>query len=963
MHTTHHFPKTPQRRAATFKTSSKVRRRSHQSRRLLFEALEDRRVLSVTIENLLPVVDTLRAVPDPAIRPGEITLMAEGVSDPDGEVARVVFYRGDVFLGADVDGADGWTWTGQTAGWALGEHTCYARAQDTDGGWSEAASVTVTVEKDPLAAEPFLLKDINLVPAAVGPENVVAIGNVVYFTADVPGFGWELWKSDGTEAGTVMVKDILPGSGSSSPWNLTAVGETLYFGASDGYTGWEPWVLHLNRPPVAEAGGPYVGDEGTAIKLDASGSADPDGDTLSYRWDFDNDGTWDTDWLDEPTVTHTWHDNWSGTVRVEVSDGRLSDTAVAEVTILNVAPTATIWNDGPVTYGELVTVGFSGAFDPSPVDEAAGFRYSFALDVTKLAETYSVAGESDSWSIGLVAGTHPVYGRIFDKDDGYSDYTTTVVIDKAQLTVTADDQLKVYDGSPFEYFTVSYNGFVGGEDHEVLEGELVLGGPAVGAIDAGTYVITADGLTSTNYNIAFETGTLTINKADATIAVSGTTVTYDGDAHGASGTATGVKGEALAGLDLGQSFTDVPGGTANWVFSDVTGNYNADSGSVEIVINKADQHLTWDEPVSILHGTPLSDEQLNASVWVVGPAEPGALSYDPDFETVLDVGIHTLTVTAAATDNYNEATLSVELNVLKPYSISGIVFVDFNNDGEVNFGEMGIADVLITLTGTDDLGQEVDQDVWTDVDGFYKFENLRPGDYYVTQTQPEGYLQGINSVGTLGGEESAVDQFFLELGEEVLDPDGYTDGMDYNFGERPPAEGDIEAGQTASIGFWQNRNGQRLIESLNEGAGSTQLGDWLAATFPNMFGDLADKSNTVVGQHFRTLFATRGQKLEAQVMATALAVYITNESLAGTAGQAYGFTVTEYGVGTRTYNVGTNGAAFGVENDTEMTVLDLLLATDDRTCSDTGVLHYDDDLLLMRLFRNMANEVYDDINN
>jgi hypothetical protein len=52
-----------------------------------------------------------------------------------------------------------------------------------------------------------------------------------------------------------------------------------------------------------------------------------------------------------------------------------------------------------------------------------------------------------------------------------------------------------------------------------------------------------------------------------------------------------------------------------------------------------------------------------------------------------------------------------------------------------------------------------------------------------------------------------------------------------------------------------------------------------------------------------------------------------------------------------------------VSNYTEMTVLDLLLATDDRTCADTGVLHYDEDVLLMRLFHNRANEVYDSINN
>src|SRR2546428_8722803 len=56
---------------------------------------------------------------------------------------------------------------------------------------------------------------------------------------------------------------------------------------------------------------------------------------------------------------------------------------------------------------------------------------------------------------------------------------------------------------------------------------------------------------------------------------------------GAGGTATGVKGEDLAaGLNLGATFTDYPGGTANWSFSGGT-NYNDQSGSVAIVINKA----------------------------------------------------------------------------------------------------------------------------------------------------------------------------------------------------------------------------------------------------------------------------------------------------------------------------------------------------------------------------------------
>ncbi|MHB9080193.1 MAG: SdrD B-like domain-containing protein [Pirellulaceae bacterium] len=186
------------------------------------------------------------------------------------------------------------------------------------------------------------------------------------------------------------------------------------------------------------------------------------------------------------------------------------------------------------------------------------------------------------------------------------------------------------------------------------------------------------------------------------------------------------------------------------------------------------------------------------------------------------------------------ATLSIHPQVLKPYSISGLVYVDCNNDGEVNFGESGIAGVVVTLSGTNDLGLPVNETVWTDDDGFYKFADLRPGDYHVTESQPEHFLQGINSAGTLDGGVSAIDQFFLQLGEHIFDLSVDTDALNYNFGERPPADGTIEPGQTAGIGFWQNKNGQALVQSLNGGAQAIQLGDWLAATLPNMWGRGAD---------------------------------------------------------------------------------------------------------------------------
>jgi len=73
------------------------------------------------------------------------------------------------------------------------------------------------------------------------PQQLTAVGNTLYFQADDGTNGTELWKSDGTANGTMMVKDINSGSGSSYPTKISAVGNTLFFRANDGTNGDELW--------------------------------------------------------------------------------------------------------------------------------------------------------------------------------------------------------------------------------------------------------------------------------------------------------------------------------------------------------------------------------------------------------------------------------------------------------------------------------------------------------------------------------------------------------------------------------------------------------------------------------------------------------------------------------------------------------------------------------------------------
>ncbi len=105
-------------------------------------------------------------------------------------------------------------------------------------------------------------------------------------------------------------------------------------------------------------------------------------------------------------------------------------------------------------------------------------------------------------------------------------------------------------------------------------------------------------------------------------------------------------------------------------------------------------------------------------------------------------------------------------------SISGFVYLDLNNDGIKDPDEPGLSDVTITLTGP------VNMTVVTAADGSYRFEELPDGVYTVIQTQPAGYLDGIDTPGTplLGDVEN--DRFI------DLDLSGNIHLIHYNFGER-----------------------------------------------------------------------------------------------------------------------------------------------------------------------------------
>ena len=110
-----------------------------------------------------------------------------------------------------------------------------------------------------------------------------------------------------------------------------------------------------------------------------------------------------------------------------------SVTATIQYMSLNVPPTATVGNNGPIVEGETAEIAFADQYDQSFQDRLAGYTYSYDFDSDGVFEIVDSAESTTImpavYSEGIAE--QPVTARIKDKDGGFSDYTTTVMIECA----------------------------------------------------------------------------------------------------------------------------------------------------------------------------------------------------------------------------------------------------------------------------------------------------------------------------------------------------------------------------------------------------------------------------------------------------------------------------------------------------------------------------------------------------
>ncbi|HXV44704.1 MAG TPA: PKD domain-containing protein, partial [Anaerolineae bacterium] len=329
-----------------------------------------------------------------------VTLSAAGSSDPTGQPLTYHWNFGDGITE---------TTTNITTTHLYGDDGVYtATLQVNDGqpGGTDTDTALVTIN--------------NLPPTAIASANPTSVTKGVPVTFDGSGssdpddppasltYQWDF--GDGNSANGINVNHPYANQG-----NYTA---TLTVIDDNGATNTASVSVSVsNSPPTANAGPDQTVNEGNQAIFDGSGSSDPNGDPLTFQWDFGDGSPIDT----RPNPDHTYADGpatYNVTQTVTDIDGAIA-TDTAQITVDNVAPTANAGSDQTVSEGSQVNFNGSGSSDPGA--DTLSYQWDFG-DGNSSTEVNPIHTYPDG------PATYNVTLTVTDSDGAVGSHTIVVTV-------------------------------------------------------------------------------------------------------------------------------------------------------------------------------------------------------------------------------------------------------------------------------------------------------------------------------------------------------------------------------------------------------------------------------------------------------------------------------------------------------------------------------------------------------
>ena len=547
----------------------------------------------------------------------------------------------------------------------------------------------------------------NLVPVAdAGGPYSGSEGSPVALdatgSADLDGFiATYGWDCDGD-----LLPDVLTSSATGATCTFAATGTytvTLTVTDNDGGADVDTaTVVIASLPPVADAGGPYFGSEGTAVALNGTGSSDVGGTIVQWEWDCDSDGTYDVVASAGLGSSCTYVDegNFVVTLRVTDDDGD-STVAVANVAVANVDPTLL----GPVgasTGDEGQQLLWSAlATDPGTTDTLTySWDFGDGTTSTGTSANHTYANE----------GVYTVTVTVDDGDGGIVSNTLSVTVANVApvLGLTAIPSAGD-EGQVLSLFTSATD--AGVNDTLTYVWDMGDGNTVTGS--AVTYTYADDGVFTVTVTASDDAGATDTTSSSVTIA------NVDPTIDALTGDVSGFEGQSLSWSTTTSDAGVADTLTHSWDFGDGTtatgtsaSHVYVDEGQYVLTLTVTDddggsssQSMTVTvanvAPVITTLSIPTGDEgtQIAMSVTATDAGANDTISYAWDF------GDGTLAAGPAVTHTFaDDGTFFVEVTATDNAGAVGSVIVDLQ-----------IANVAPTVTSTTvlpsatpDEGTEVD---------------------------------------------------------------------------------------------------------------------------------------------------------------------------------------------------------------------------------------------------------------